>query len=318
MLEVVDPGFLTTVQDLGRWQALRYGVPISGVMDRFALMAANHLVGNNWNSAGLECYGEGPLLSTDHDLLIAGAGAGYSLVAGTCSYPLWMSVFVPKGELFGLRGMNPGRWGCLAVSGGIDVPMVLGSRSTYLRIGLGGHEGRTLLFGDHLPTGGIANRSATPENAGRSMPKNLVPRDADDLAVEFIPCSQDISLSEELLQDISKTSYTISDQSDRMGYRLVGPAIQESGGDILSEGVVPGTIQFPAGGQPVVLLSDAQTTGGYSKLGVIASADLGRFVQCPIGSGQVRLSVTTVTLAQKRWQKMLADLKTCGLEQDIS
>lgn len=317
MLEVIDPGFITTVQDLGRWQTLRYGVPISGAMDHFALMAANHLVGNDWTAAGLECYAEGPLLTADRDLIIAGAGAGYKLVAGTCSYPLWMSVFVPQGEMFGLMGQDTGRWGILAISGGIDVPEVLASRSTYLRIGLGGLEGRALRFGDHLPTGDALTGKILPRQAGHSLPKEMTPQYSDSVNLEMIPTSQFELFSKESISLFTSTNFTVSEQSDRMGYRLTGMQLKPEGaGDILSEGVVPGTIQIPADGQPVVLLSDAQTTGGYAKLGVIASADMGKFVQCPIGTGTVRFSVTAVTLTQKRWKKMLNDLRSCTWEED--
>jgi len=317
MLEVIDPGFMTTVQDLGRWQALRFGVPVSGAMDRFAIMAANHLVGNPWDAAGLECYAEGALLTADQDLLVAGSGAGYSLIVGICSYPLWMAVFVPRGEIFGLRNQNTGRWGYLAISGGVNITLVMGSRSTYLRIGLGGLEGRVLRFGDHLPAGSVMPNDSLQTLAGRSLPRDLIPQYTDCIQVEIVPASQFENFTAENRDQFLENAYTISNQSDRMGYRLQGKVMSQlSTGDILSEGAVPGTVQIPADGQPVVLLSDAQTTGGYAKIGVIANADLGRFVQCPIGSGQVCFSVTTVTLAQERWKKKLQDLKFCRWDDE--
>lgn len=317
MLEVIDAGFMTTVQDLGRWQALRYGVPISGAMDRFALMAANHLTGNAWTAAGLECYAAGPLLAADRDLVVAGAGFGYRLIVGTCSYPLWMAVYVPHGEIFGLRSQNAGRWGYLAVSGGVDVHPVLGSRSTYLRIGLGGLEGRALRFGDHLPVGEEACPGSLHTRAGRSLPRVLVPQYSDRVQVEIVPATEYEQFSAKQRENFLHSIYQVSEQSDRMGYRLRGPELKYTGtGGLLSEGVAPGTVQIPANGQPVVLLSDAQTTGGYAKPGVIASADLGRFVQCPIGSGEVTFSVTTVTLARERRVKQLQELHACTWEDE--
>jgi antagonist of KipI len=220
-------------------------------------------------------------------------------------------VYVPRGEIFGLRSQNAGGWGYLAVHGGIDVPVVLGSRSTYLRIGLGGLEGRMLRFGDHLCAAVGGQISSLSEKAGRSLMRDLVPKYSDAITVDLIPAPQFDVLTVEQGSGLLATSYTISEQSDRMGYRLKGQGRNIPGvGDILSEGAVPGTVQLPADGQPMVLLVDAQTTGGYAKPGVIPAADLGRFVQCPIGSGEVRFSVTTVTLAQQRWRKMLQELKS--------
>lgn len=317
MLEVIDAGFMTTVQDLGRWQALRYGVPISGAMDRFALMAANHLVGNDWDAAGLEFYAEGPLMTADRDLVLAGAGCGYRLIAGTCSYPLWMAVYVHRGEIFGLRSQNSSRWGYLAVSGGVNVHPVMGSRSTYLRIGLGGLEGRVLRFGDHLPLGMVPPGVSLRARAGWSLPRALVPQYNDRIQVEIIPATEYEKFGVGERERFLHSTYQISEQADRMGYRLRGGQIHFSAaGGLLSEGVVPGTLQIPADGQPVVLLSDAQTTGGYAKLGVIASADLGRFVQCPIGSGEVSFSVTAVTLARERWVTQLQQLRACSREDE--
>jgi len=159
-------------------------------------------------------------MTADRDLLAAGAGAGYVLTVGTCSYPLWTAVFVPRGELFGLRSQGMGRWGYLAVSGGIDTPAVLGSRATYLRIGMGGLEGRTIHFGDHLPTGMTSVTGSLQSLTGRSVTKELTPAYSESAEIAVVPGPQFDDFIADERSKFFETSYTISERSDRMGYRL--------------------------------------------------------------------------------------------------
>ncbi len=303
MLQVTDAGFLSTVQDLGRMGAMRLGVPIGGAIDRFALIIANRLVGNEPGAACIECYGEGPLFVAQEELLIAGAGRGYALVAGTCSYPLWLAVYVPRGEMFGLRSAGAAGWGYLAVSGGLNTPLVLESRSTFLRAGFGGLRGRTLQFGDQLAVlppqlpGGLNNL------AGRNLPKTLVPAYSDQIELRVTAYPQQGELTPASLLNLYAGEYFIKADSDRMGYRLQGPVLKRtSTHEVLTEGATSGTIQVPGDGQPLVLMCDSQTTGGYPKVGVVASVDMPLLAQCPLETGRVRFRQIPLEEAQEAYQ----------------
>lgn len=316
MLQVTDPGFLVTVQDLGRPGVQRLGIPLGGAIDRFALKVANRLVGNDFGAAGLECAGEGPLLVAGEDLLVAGSGRGFTLVAGTCSYPLWMAVFVPQGEVFGLRSNGAGGWGILAVSGGLEVPELFGSRSTYLRGAFGGLQGSRLRFGDVLPVGDQQPAGTLAAQAGRSLPRHKVPAYGDEINVRVIPCADQVSFTPSSLQQFYREEYRVTDESDRMGYRLNGAQLERaSTGEVLTEGTTSGLIQVPGGGQPVVLMCDAQTTGGYPALGVVVGVDLPLLAQCPPGVGRVHFTAITREQAVEARRAQTAFLQSTFWEE---
>jgi antagonist of KipI len=304
MLQVIDAGFLVTVQDLGRVGLQRLGVPVSGAMDRFALTAANRLVGNPVVAAGLECFSEGPLLVGEEDLLVAGAGRGYTLVAGTCSFPLWMAVYVPRGEVFGLRGTGTSCWGYLAISGGLATPQILGSRSTYLRAGIGGLEGRTLQFGDRLPMGEFQRAQPLSSLAGRALPKSSLLPYANEISLHLVLVDPPGPFDPASLPALFGNEYLVRSDSDRMGYRLGGPQVAaEDGREPLTEGAVPGVIQVPGDGQPLVLMCDAQTTGGYRKAGTVTGVDMPLLAQCPPGVGRVRFRQITLEEAVNAYRR---------------
>ena len=263
-LNVIKPGLLTTVQDLGRTGYRSAGVPLGGAMDRPALRAANRLVGNPEDAAGLEITLLGPELEFLGDTTIAVCGAEFEGV------PAGKSSLMRSGERLrfgrGIRGCRA----YLAVAGGIAVPEVLGSRSTYLRGGFGGYLGRSLRPGDRLDRHeGKGGRGQAAKVDRRNGGQLLQP---DPFAVvRAVQGAQGAEFGRALFE----AEFKVSPQSDRMGIRLSGPKLERrAGAELVSGAVVPGTVQVPPDGQPIVLMADAQTIGGYPQAAHVSTADL--------------------------------------------
>ena len=267
-VEVLAPGLQTTVQDLGRWGHQSIGVPVAGPMDPFAHRLANALAGNERGAATLEVTLQGPTLRFSDARTVAIAGAQFDLFlddvqVGTSSFP------VRPGGLLRFGERRRGTRAYVAVSGGIDVPLVLGSRSTHLPTRTGGLEGRALVRGDRLPLG-------APVGPARGRP-GIETRSGDEApAVRVLPGPQDDRFSADALAVLVSAPYYVTVDSNRMGYRLEGGALRHrAGADIISDATPMGSIQVPASGQPLLLMADRQTTGGYAKLATIISADIG-------------------------------------------
>jgi len=299
---------LTTVQDRGRYGYESYGVPVAGAMDPFALRVANALVGNSLGEAALEITIVGPILRATESCLIAVTGADLSFRVNGRPLPSWMAVFVRRGWIveFGSR-----RMGCrayLGVAGGIDVPVVMSSKSTYLRGGFGGSEGRALRGGDIIPIGQPAFH--VPRLAGRDFPTDLIPEYSDEPEVHVILGPQDDYFTEEGITTFLSSEYKVSPTSDRMGYRLQGPEIvHKEQADIISDGIVLGSVQVPADRQPIVMMADHQTTGGYPKIATVISADVSLLAQCMPGGSTVTFKATTVEEAQARYRAMMKGVR---------
>jgi antagonist of KipI len=277
LIEVLDGGMLTTVQDLGRYGYQRYGVPVSGALDLFALRAGNRLVRNADEAAALEITLVGPHLRFLSPAVMAITGADLDPRLDGRSVPMWQAVTVDEGATLAFGDVRDGVRAYLAVAGGLDVPPVLGSRSTYTRSKLGGIEGRALQAGDRLR--GLA-RPIVEGGCGRHLPRRLVPTYGHQHALRVVLGPQDDAFSEEGLRAFLTSTYQVSDESDRIGYRLKGPTItHRAGPDIISDGIPLGAVQVPADGQPIVLLADRGTTGGYTKIATVISADLPRLAQ---------------------------------------
>lgn len=273
MIEILEPGFLTTVQDAGRCGWLRFGVPPSGPLDVAAFQAANALVGNAPDAAGLEITWIGPLLRVTRDALIAVCGADFELWAGRLPVPTWHSVVVRAGQMLRFGARRSGARAYLAIDGGIALPPYLGSQATYLAGGFGGLDGRALRPGDTLPLHpGIRDPFA---RAGKLWPMAQRPPYTTAPTVRVILGPQQEAFTEAGLATFLSAAYTLSPASDRMGARLQGPAIAHAGATgIVSDAVIAGCIQVPPDGQPIVMLTDHQTTGGYPKIAVVVQADL--------------------------------------------
>ncbi|MGQ0694399.1 MAG: biotin-dependent carboxyltransferase family protein [Nitrospiraceae bacterium] len=272
-ISVVKPGWLTTVQDLGRPGYQQYGMPVSGAMDPRSLKIANRLVGNRDHEAVLEITLKGPELLFEQDAVIALTGADLTPSVNGTAMPLWISLLVRAGSRLTFSSRRAGGRCYLAVAGGIDVPVVLGSRATHLSSQTGGMNGRALTTGDHLtcgiPTG---YRHAT---IGRTLPEQLRPVYTNHTTLRILPGPQQESFVPEALDLLTRTSYRLTSESDRMGYRLEGTKIPRAGaGQHISDGTAMGALQVPPDGQPILLMADRQPSGGYPKSAVVISADL--------------------------------------------
>ncbi|MBI4609987.1 MAG: biotin-dependent carboxyltransferase [Candidatus Rokubacteria bacterium] len=288
---VLEPGLLTTIQDLGRPGYLRYGIPPSGPVDREAFILANRLVGNPETAAALECTLMGPRLDVDADCLVAVTGAEMPMTVNDRAIPPWTAVRLKAGDALRLGTAQRGVRTYLAIAGGIDVAPALGSRSTYLRGRLGGLEGRQLKKGDRLPIG----RPTAPleRYEGRRVRAEHIPSYSEEPEVRVVLGLQADRFTPAGIAAFLERPYEMLPQSDRMGARLRGPHITHTRGhDIVSDGIPLGGIQVVGDGQPIVLLVDRQSTGGYTKIATVCSVDIGRV-------GQVRPG-------QKLWFRKLS------------
>lgn len=293
-LVVVEPGPLTAVQDLGRPGYQRVGIPPSGPLDRAAFAVANRLVGNPDGAAGLELTLKGPRLEVRRECVVAVTGAEMGFAVNGQAAPAWTAVRLRPGDVIGFGMATAGCRAYLAVAGGIDVPPALGSRATYLRGRLGGLEGRPLQKGDGLPVG--PPRLPLGGLAGRTVPPSRRPAYASEVECRVILGPQDDRFTPGGIAAFLDGLYEVTPQADRMGYRLRGPVITHARGhDIISDGIPLGGIQVPGEGQPIVLLVDRQTTGGYTKLATVISVDIGRIGQTKPGH---RVRFCRVTLAE--------------------
>jgi antagonist of KipI len=289
-LIVLEGGPLTTIQDLGRFGHLRVGIPTSGPLDQDAFLLANRLVGNPDGAAGLECTVIGPRIEFADDRLIAVTGADMAPTVNGAAAPAWQAVPVKAGDVLRFGPARAGVRAYLAFAGGLETPVVLGSRSTYVRGRLGGLGGRALRKGDRLPLG-----AAGPARHRRVRP-GQAPVYGSEATVAVILGPQDDRFTPAGIAAFLEGPYDLLPQSDRMGVRLKGPFIEHTRGhDIVSDGVPMGGIQVIGEGQPIVLLADRQSAGGYTKIATVCSFDLGRIAQLKPGG---RLSFRRVTVAE--------------------
>lgn len=262
-IRVLAPGFLTTVQDLGRFGYAHFGVSASGAADPVALRAGNLLVGNAENAAALEMTLVGGAFEFERDAVIALTGSDFG-----ANLPLWSAVEIHAGQTVRCGATRSGARAYLAVRGGIGVPKVLGSASVHLMTGLGG---RALRKGDVLPIGGEAVRRPRAGPMGHPGAPEL----ARGGPLRVTPGPQEEWFSDELYG----AAYAVAEESNRMGIRLRGPAIPSPAGHMITEGVPLGAIQVPPDGQPIILFVEHQTTGGYPKPANVISADFWRLGQ---------------------------------------
>ncbi|HSV53214.1 MAG TPA: biotin-dependent carboxyltransferase family protein [Burkholderiaceae bacterium] len=301
MIEILSATALATVQDLGRTGSLRWGVGTAGAMDPLALAAGNLLLGNDANAAAVEV----PVFPFAVRFVQACA---FALTGADCQARLdgapllpWWSCEARAGQVLALepphQADQAGAWRAsrayLCLAGGVDVPPVLGSRSTQLRGAFGGLEGRALRQGDTLRAGS-AGQAKCSTGFGLVPPALSLPLQLDGVAaMRVLPGAEYRSFREESRAAFWAGEWKITPQSDRYGYRLAGePLVPIEPLEMRSHGIVPGVIQVPAGGQPIIQMRDAQPSGGYPKFGTVIEADLWRLGQAPIGS-RVRFVETT-------------------------
>jgi len=274
-LLVLSPGGYTTVQDLGRFGYQEMGIPVSGALDSFALKIANLLVGNSMDCAVLEITVIGPVLEALESVDVAVTGADNGIKVNERPVTQWQTIQLDKGDILSIQQAKQGCRAYLAVGGGIDVPTVMGSCSTYTGGKLGGYNGRILEKGDVLQSKG-AKKLDNP----RFIPEKMIPDYLSDKTIHAIPGPQDHFFSN-IQESFFKSAFSVTSKANRMGYRLQGPPITIKDNmpkSIVSEPSLPGSIQIPADGQPIILLVE-QTVGGYVKIATIISSDIPKVAQ---------------------------------------
>jgi antagonist of KipI len=270
-LTVVRPGMLTTIQDLGRWGFQANGVPVAGPMDPYSHALANRLVGNTPTAAAIEVTLIGPELQGNGEVVCAVAGATFALTAGDLAVSMHNAFTLRPGERLRFGERSAGARAILAVRGGIDVPSVFDSRATSLISRMGPYGGRALRAGDVLPIGPVT--TLTPPGADPAVVPLPLPAGGVRLRVMVGP--QEPFFTPVAYQTLFGSRYIVTPSSNRMGYRLEGAPLEHAGrADILSDATPLGSIQVPASGQPILLMADRQTTGGYPKIGVVIGADI--------------------------------------------
>jgi len=309
VLRVIAPGMLCTVQDLGRPGYQRFGVPIGGAMDRVACIIANRLVGNDPPAACLEITAGGAAFEATAPCVIAVTGGDLGATLNDRPLPTWLSIFVRPGQRIAFEGRRQGARAYLALAGGVDAPLVLGSRSTYLPGRFGGLGGRTLQTDDVI-------RPASPTLDLVRLAGHIWPTPVDYAPlIRILPfrTSPDLTDPPDLtdLPDLPKLttlSWRVGATSNRIGLRLEGATLRiKRAGDLPSFGVFPGVVQLPPDGRPILLMADAQPTGGYPVIGVAIQADLHRAAQLLPGD-EVRFAWTTYDAAIAAWRALREQL----------
>ena len=309
-ITVLNPGLLTTVQDQGRVGYQQFGVSVSGVMDPRSAALANILAGNDQGEAVLECTMMGPQLQFDKANVIAITGGDLGPTLDGKPVPGYQAVAVKAGQVLKFTAPKAGCRAFIAFAGGLDIPLTMGSRSTYMKAKIGGYQGRKLEKGDQI--GFRAPVETLKRMEDRVLRPEFAPKPVYTLRVVMGP--QDDYFTDAGINTFLGQTYTVTPEFDRMGCRLDGPVIaHKEGGDIISDGIAFGAIQVPSAGTPIIMLGDRQTTGGYTKIATVITADFrtlaqlkagdkARFVKVPVEYAQ------SLLLAQRSALKALSKI----------
>jgi antagonist of KipI len=323
-ISVLNPGLLTTVQDFGRHGYQKYGVIVSGAMDTYSMRLANIAVGNNENEGVLEITMIGPSLNLEKGTLISITGGNISPTIKEKKIPMGRPVYLNEDCVLNFGPCIAGCRSYLAIAGGFDIPEVMESKSTYLRAQFGGFNGRTLKKGDVL---NIGVKSSTANKIIKKLeeinPKgefvapswymgDSIVESSDATIIRVFPDRQFNNISDESINKFFNSKFNIDNKSDRMGYRLCGEKIElKEKLEMISEEVSVGTIQIPPDGNPIILLADRQTTGGYPKIAHVASVDIQKIVQLK-PNNKITFKQITLKEAEKLYfqrEKYIAELK---------
>ena len=278
-IKIHKPGLLTTIQDLGRFGFQQYGMPVSGAMDTYSLKLANVLVGNKSGEACLEATAIGPQIEFSSETFIAICGADMQAEINGNEVEMYKTISVKSGDKLSFKGLKRGFRTYISFVGGLDVPIVMNSKSTYLRGKIGGFKGRPLKIGDELEIGSLSSNIDIKEAT-----KDQIPIYKDHLTARIIAGPESDYFTVKGLANFLHSEFRLTDQCDRMGYRLSGEKIEHKlSADIISSGIAFGTIQVPAHGEPIIMMADRQTTGGYTRIANVVSADLPYLAQLQPG-----------------------------------
>ncbi len=305
-LKILKGGILTTVQDGGRVGYQKYGVPVSGVMDFYAYRIGNMLVGNSGSEAVLEVTLPGFSMEFLTESRIAVTGGDLCPKLSGRPLLMWESKIVVPGDKLVFTGLKSGCRSYIALAGGIETPKVMNSRSTYVRGKLGGYKGRALQEGDLLNLG-------SPETSINKVQERSFASRAleyyETITIRTVPGPQEEAFTNEGIEQFYQSVYKVSNDSDRMGYRLEGPIVEHRDKpEIISDGIAMGALQIPGHGRPIVMMADRQTAGGYPKIGNVITADLPKIAQAKPGD-QIRFQKVTMKEAQKAYRAMQTELE---------
>lgn len=293
-IDVINGGILTTIQDSGRYGYQELGIPTLGAMDDYNFRLANILVGNKLDEAVLEMTYFGPTLKFNEDLTLAITGSDMSPKINGQAIPMFETIKVKAGDTLQFGKVNEGIRSYLAFGGSIDVPMVNGSKSTHIKTKMGGIDGRALKAKDTL------NIKKSREKTMRRIPEKYLPKFSHCNILRVVLGPQDDYFTEKGIHDLFRSGgYQVTKDFDRMGIRLKGTEIEhKETADIISDGTNFGSIQVPANGQPIILVADRQTTGGYTKIGNVITPDLPKLAQMTF-LDKVLFQKVTIEEAQK-------------------
>ena len=311
-IKFASGGFLTTVQDMGRTGYQESGMSVSGVMDQRSAAIANILVGNDENEAVLEVTLMGPMMEFTEDNIIAVTGGNLVPKVNGKDLPMYQAVLVHKGDSMNFAGMTSGSRVYIAVAGGLDIPVQMGSKSTNLKLKVGGYQGRKIGSGDEI---GFAAPKTTLPNMRK---RKVTPEDFSqtEKTIRVVMGPQDDCFTEKGVETFLSSTYAFTNESDRMGCRLEGEVIEhKNGGDIITDGIAFGAIQVPSHGQPIIMMADHQTTGGYTKIAGVISVDLPLVAQSRPGY-KVHFQKVTVEEAQKLYIEQVEKLK--ALKEELA
>lgn len=302
---VQEPGLFTTVQDEGRFGYQQFGVTPSGPMDARSMHIANLLVGNPMGEGTLETNFQGPTLQFEEENIIAITGGDMQPTVNDEPVPMYQALQVHKGDVLRFQFAVGGTRGYIAFAGGLDIPLVMGSKSTLVSKNLGGMDGRKLQKGDRI--GFVEPKSSLPHMSDRHVSKPTYP--TDEIVLRVVRGPQDDCFSKEEIRRFFWYGFKITNEFDRMGCRLEReePVHHLQDGNIISDGIACGSIQVPTNGQPIIMLADRQTVGGYTKIGTVITVDLPKLAQARPGM-RVRFQEVSVELAQDLYEQELDEM----------
>ncbi|MPQ32311.1 biotin-dependent carboxyltransferase [Clostridium estertheticum] len=304
IMKILKPGMYTTIQDCGRYNYQKAGMSVSGAMDQFSLRVANILVGNKDSEACLEATLFGLKIKFAGDALIAVTGANLMPRINNKAIDMWSGIKVLDGDELSFETAQSGCRSYIAIEHGIDVPEVMGSKSTYVKGKVGGFQGRMLKAGDEIKIGASSENQFT---SIKKLPNELIPLYSKDNIVRVIMGPQDDYFTVGGINTFLDCEYKVTSEADRMGYRLSGPKISHiTSADIISDGITMGSVQIPGDGTPIIMMADRQTTGGYTKIATIITPDINIVGQLKPGDS-IRFKLISIEEAHIIYRKYMKD-----------
>jgi antagonist of KipI len=315
-ITILKPGLLTTIQDKGRIGYQQFGMPVAGAMDELSMRLANILVGNDEFEACIEATMLGPEIQFDREAVIAVTGGAVTPKINGTDTVMWRSLKINKGDILSFGALRSGCRYYIAAAGGFSVPEVMGSKSTYIRGGIGGYEGRALKKGDKISLSGLSTNSSL---IGRTIPQSEILSYCKEYTIRVILGPQEDHFTKESVDTFLSSEYSITKDADRMGYRLSGPKLEHTNGaDIISDGIALGAIQVPGHGMPIIMMADRQTTGGYPKIATVISTDINILGQAKPGD-KLRFMAVSIEEAHsilQEYESSIRDIKNQILESE--